>query len=56
MEKTLWFPWFILTIFSALRVNTHELTFNPLSPRDAIKHRFISLKFDLIFLQLGVSG
>ena len=27
--------------------------FNPLSPRDALKHHFTSLKADLIFLQLG---
>ena len=28
--------------------------FNPLNPYDALKHRFTSLKTDLIFLQLGV--
>ena len=28
--------------------------FNPLSPRDALKHHFTSLKSYLIFLQLGV--
>ena len=28
--------------------------FNPLSPHDALKHNFTSLKTDLIFLQLGV--
>ena len=28
--------------------------FNPLSPHDALKHHFTSLKTDLIFLQLGV--
>ena len=27
---------------------------NPLSPHDALKHRFTSLKTDLIFQQLGV--
>ena len=27
--------------------------FNPLSPHDALKHHFTSLKTDLIFLQLG---
>ena len=27
---------------------------NPLSPRDALKHHFTSLKTDFIFLQLGV--
>ena len=27
---------------------------NPLSPRDALKHHFTSLKADFIFLQLGV--
>ena len=27
---------------------------NPLSPHDALKHHFTSLKTDLIFLQLGV--
>ena len=30
------------------------LTFNPLSPQDALKHHFKSLKTDLIFLELGV--
>ena len=29
-------------------------TVNPLSPHDALKHHFTSLKTDLIFLQLGV--
>ena len=29
-------------------------TFNPLSPHDALKHHFTSLKTDLIFLELGV--
>ena len=28
--------------------------FNPLSPHDALKHHFTSLKTYLIFLQLGV--
>ena len=28
--------------------------FNPLSPHDALKHHFTSLKTDLIFLQLVV--
>ena len=28
--------------------------FNPLSPHDALKHHFTSLKTDLILLQLGV--
>ena len=28
--------------------------FNPLSPHDALKHHFTSLKTDLIFIQLGV--
>ena len=28
--------------------------FNPLSPHDALKHNFTSLKMNLIFLQLGV--
>ena len=27
---------------------------NPLSPHDALKHHFTSLKTELIFLQLGV--
>ena len=27
---------------------------NPLSPHDALKHHFTSLKTDLIFLQLSV--
>ena len=27
---------------------------NPLSPHDALKHRFTSLKTDLIFLKLAV--
>ena len=31
------------------------LRFNPLSPPDALKHHFTSLKTDLIFLQLRVS-
>ena len=31
-----------------------KLLFNPLSPHDALKHHFTSLKTDLIFLQLGV--
>ena len=31
-----------------------EIIFNPLGPHDALKHHFISLKTDLIFLQLGV--
>ena len=30
------------------------LTFNPLSPHDALKRHFTSLKTDLIFLELGV--
>ena len=30
------------------------LSFNFLSPHDAIKHHFTSLKTDLIFLQVGV--
>ena len=30
------------------------LTFNPLSPHDALKHHFTSLKTDLIFLKLRV--
>ena len=29
-------------------------SFNPLSPHDALKHHFTSLRADLIFLQLGV--
>ena len=29
-------------------------TLNPLSPHDALKHNFTSLKTDLIFLQLRV--
>ena len=36
-------------------VFVHEL--NPLSPHDALKHHFTSLKRDLIFLQLrGLEG
>ena len=31
------------------------LQLNPLSPHDALKHHFTSLKTDLIFLQLGFS-
>ena len=31
-----------------------DLSFNPLSPHDALNHHFTSLKTDLIFLQLGV--
>ena len=31
-----------------------DLRLNPLSPHDALKHHFTSLKTDLIFLQLGV--
>ena len=31
-----------------------EPLFNPLSPHDALKHHFTSLKTDLIFLQLRV--
>ena len=30
--------------------------FNPLSPHDALKHHFTSLKTQLISLQLGVLG
>ena len=30
-----------------------EFHFNPLSPHDELKYHFISLKTDLIFLQLG---
>ena len=29
-----------------------DTTFNPLSPHDALKHHFTSLKTNLIFLQL----
>ena len=29
-----------------------KMSLNPLSPRDALKHHFTSLKIDLIFLQL----
>ena len=32
----------------------HSPNFNPLSPHDALKHDFTSLKTDLIFLQLRV--
>ena len=32
----------------------YSYLFNPLSPRDALKHHFTSLKTDLISLQLGV--
>ena len=31
-------------------------SFNPLSPHDALKHHFTSLKTQLISLQLGVLG
>ena len=31
-----------------------DLSLNPLSPQDAFKHHFKSLKTDLIVLQLGV--
>ena len=38
-----------------VQVDTNYLyLFNPLSPRDALKHHFTSLKTDLISLQLGV--
>ena len=32
-------------------VDTAKLTLNPLSPQDALKHHFTSLKTDLIFLK-----
>ena len=32
-------------------VNASNLTLNPLSPHDALRHHFTSLKTDLIFLQ-----
>ena len=38
-------------VFNSLPFN---FFFNPLSPHDALKHHFTSLKTDLIFLQLGV--
>ena len=34
--------------------NLLRSTFNPLSPHDAVKHHFTSLKTDLIFLQQRV--
>ena len=45
------------TIYRNLYENTGPvlwLTLNPLSPDDALKHHFTSLKTYLIFLQLGV--
>ena len=35
-------------------IEDEAVTFNPLSPRDALKHHFTSLKTDLIFLQQRV--
>ena len=35
-------------------VKTIIVVLNPLSPHDALKHHFISLKIDFIFLQLTV--
>ena len=37
-----------------LRVYVHYTWFNPLSPHDALKHHFTSLKTNLIFLQIRV--
>ena len=34
--------------------NNRNKMINPLSPLDALKHHFTSLKTHLIFLQLGV--
>ena len=38
----------------SLEMNYDILYINPLSPHDALKHHFTSLKTDLIFLQLRV--
>ena len=35
-------------------LSSRVLSVNPLSPHDALKHHFTSLKTDLIFIQLGV--
>ena len=37
-----------------LKEKSEQYYQNPLSPPDALKHRFTSLKTDLIFLQLRV--
>ena len=36
------------------KVDSRAVTVNPLSPRDALKHHFTTLKTDLIFLQQSV--
>ena len=36
------------------RVGRNLVCLNPLTPHDALKHHFTSLKTDLIFLQLGI--
>ena len=59
--------WFFFKYFSVARINGHggnvkseqvrstlRCLFNPLSPHDALKHHFTSLKKYLIFLQPGV--
>ena len=48
-------PLEILGLGSETQLQVGEnLNINPLSPHDAFKHHFTSLKTDLIFLQLGV--
>ena len=37
-----------------IKVKKKNLLINPLSPHDALKHHFTSLKTDLIFLKLRV--
>ena len=39
-----------------LNIKIYTCLFNPLSPYDALKHHFTSLKTDLIFLQQRVLG
>ena len=44
----------MLTWLGALYLlDSGEMTINPFSPHDALKHHFTSLKTDLIFLQQG---
>ena len=57
MLKPLYWRWQAV-VFKVRQVDVshmRQVSFNPLSPHDALKYHFTSLKTDLIFLQLGVS-
>ena len=45
---------FFYAQFTLWALCTTIIAFNPLSPHDALKHHFTSLKTDLVFLQLRV--